>query len=217
MTHECFKMLAILSTFITLTSVATAATIPQERSIQPRISYSDYHDLKQFNITDTKEMCTPQYNTEEAALRIWWGTGAGIQLDSFIKTRGEKDWFNTLTAFVFNAGGAMDCTTLTGAGNCEIDADKCCKFQVIITCLVLSKELWLTILADLVSHGKGQFYWILKAVSIFHHITANLYQAYVQSSAISDGLRIDELINDFDVTPPPPAHVPNIFCMYISS
>ncbi|KAI1764541.1 hypothetical protein GGR53DRAFT_466250 [Hypoxylon sp. FL1150] len=185
-------MLATLPTFTILTSAAFAASIPHERSLQPRVSYSDYHDLKTFNSTDATQMCTSQYNTEEEALRIWWGTGADNQLDSFITTRGEANWFDMMTSFVFNAAGDMDCTTLTGAGNCEISADKC---------------------TDLVKEGKGTFYWILKAVSIFHDITANLYQAYVQSSAISDGLRIDELTSDFDVTAPAPSHVPNIFSM----
>ncbi|KAI0013445.1 hypothetical protein F4779DRAFT_613594 [Xylariaceae sp. FL0662B] len=181
-------MLILLSGMAAM--IAVAATTPTQ---PPDTSIALYHDTRSvptIKLSDAKAVCTPQFNTKEEALKIWEGTGASGQLDNFIKSRGEKGWFDKMSAFALNVGGGMDCTSLTGSGNCEIAGGKC---------------------YDLVKSGKGQFYWILKAVTIWHHTVDNLYTNFLQSSAISDGLRIQEINTDFDVTPDPNQSIPNVF------
>ncbi|KAI5925282.1 hypothetical protein F4810DRAFT_718246 [Camillea tinctor] len=152
------------------------------------LSYSDVKDLKTWKISDPKVMCKDAtFNTPEEALRLWYAVGADIQLDNWVQNRGYKNWFNNMVAFAQNASGDMVCSSVTG-GQCNIGADDCYK---------------------LVAQGKGQFYWILKAVSIFHASIANMYTRYVQDNAVSASLHAGTIIKDFNITPPPPSIIPN--------
>ncbi|KAI0595076.1 hypothetical protein F4775DRAFT_595702 [Biscogniauxia sp. FL1348] len=152
------------------------------------ISYSDFDDLKTWKISDPKVMCKDAtFNTPEEALRLWYAVGADIQLDNWIQNRGYNNWFNNMVAFAQNASADMVCSSVTG-GQCDIGADDC---------------------YNLVAQGKGQFYWILKAVSIFHASVANMYTRYVQDNAISSSLHASTIIKDFNITPPPPSVLPN--------
>ncbi|KAI1505219.1 hypothetical protein F5X99DRAFT_405109 [Biscogniauxia marginata] len=152
------------------------------------LSYDDLDDLGTWDTLDPEVMCKDAtFNTEKEALRLWWATGADLQLDAWIKNRGYTNWFNNMVNFIQNASADMVCSSVTG-GQCDIGATDC---------------------YNLVAQGKGQFYWILKAVSIFHSSVANMYTRYVQDNAISASLHAGTVIKDFNITPPPPSSIPN--------
>ncbi|KAL6922597.1 hypothetical protein FSST1_006623 [Fusarium sambucinum] len=161
-----------------------------------------------FNQTDPVLMCqSPFGDSAEENVKLWYGTAADYELDTFISRNNPDDpnrehkfeagtgrgWFEKLKQTVFKLDGEMPNCAQAGSGTCHVAGEVCYK--------LIQKVNPQHPDGPRDGYGNARAYWVLKQVETLHGVFGKIHEELVQNSAINASLRLDIIKNDFEAPP----------------